>query len=593
MVQIKTIFFVLFFLFAFSQKVVIFGSGIGGLTSALELLEKNPKFDIHIFEKLDELGGKSRSNHFPGTGRDGRRDLDGEHGFRIFPAFYENIFDTLAKIPYQNGRNVSDNLVKVTHFLMTNDRGLDPVLGVAPNNVIEFIQYVRSLLDVARAFKIPEKEMGWFTKRVWLMSTTCKKRYDNDYDSVSYWKFMHAEELSHQTRMLVVHGLTKVLFASEGKIASLRTMGLMMVRLLFGTLVNQKPWISLLKLPTNDVMIHPWINHLKKLGVKFYPSHELVELISDKGKIVSAIVKTKSGNIRVQGDHYISAIPGEKMARVVTPALARAAPSLSQLNKLIFMGMNGLQFYLKEDIPVVRGHIHAAFSKWSLAIVSQKQFWDGYDWTKVGDGRVKGIISICISAWDVKGETDGPSRGKPAKECTKGEIIEEVWYQLHLSLPKIFPREWRSVAYLAFLDPAIRFHNNTVENDEPLYIDSVNATLIQPKAKTELSNLFMASDYIYTYTALASMEAANEAGRRATNELLKSINWNGPFSKVYDFAWPEIYKYFVDQDCERYEQGLPPIGWYDTPRNYSKVELDSNIQKLIQIWNEKNQKENK
>lgn len=576
------------FSFVYTQKVVIFGSGIGGMTAALELLEKNPKFDIHIYEKLPELGGKSRSNHFPNTGRGGRKDLDGEHGFRIFPAFYDNLLDTLKKIPYKDGRNVSENLVKVTHFMMTNDRKQDPVIGVAPNNMIEFVQYVQSLMTVARVFKIPEREMSWFASRVWIISTSCMKRYDNDYDEVSYWKFMHAEELSHQTRMLVVHGLTKVLFASEGKIASLRTMGLMMVRLLFGTLLNQQPWIRLLNLPTNDVMIHPWINHLKKLGVHFYPSHELVELIADKGKVVSAIVKTKSGNIRVQGDYYISAIPGEKMAKVVTPALSRAAPSLSHLNKLIFMNMNGIQFYLKKDVPVVRGHIHAAFSKWSLAVVSQNQFWKGYDWNQVGDGTVKGIISICISAWDVKGEEDGPSKGKPAKECTKQEIIDEVWYQLHLSLPKLFDKDWKKHADLAFLDPALRFENGTVENEEPLYIDAVNATLIQPKARTELENLFMAADYVFTSTALASMEAANEAGRIATNELLKKMNHSGPFAKVFEFGWPEIYKYFVDQDCERYEQGLPPLGWYNTPRNFSMSEVDSNYQKLRKMWN-KNQ----
>ena len=58
-----------------------------------------------------------------------------------------------------------------------------------------------------------------------------------------------------------------------------------------------------------------------------------------------------------------------------------------------------------------------------------------------------------------------------------------------------------------------------------------------------MPNLFLAADYVRTYTDLATMEGANEAARRAVNailnaegsreercELWKLHEWGGPFA---------------------------------------------------------------
>ena len=42
----------------------------------------------------------------------------------------------------------------------------------------------------------------------------------------------------------------------------------------------------------------------------------------------------------------------------------------------------------------------------------------------------------------------------------------------------------------------------------------------RPDAVTAIPNLFLASDYVRTYTDLATMEGANEAARRAVNGIL-------------------------------------------------------------------------
>ncbi|NUT98927.1 MAG: FAD-dependent oxidoreductase, partial [Saccharothrix sp.] len=78
-------------------SVAVFGGGVAGMTAAHELAERG--FAVTLYERR-ALGGKARSMPVPGTGRDGRRDLPAEHGFRIFFGFYHDLPDTLSRIPF-------------------------------------------------------------------------------------------------------------------------------------------------------------------------------------------------------------------------------------------------------------------------------------------------------------------------------------------------------------------------------------------------------------------------------------------------------------------------------------------------------------
>ncbi|MFD2357348.1 FAD-dependent oxidoreductase [Nonomuraea ferruginea] len=80
---------------------------MGGLSTAHELAERG--FQVTVYERK-VLGGKSRSIPVPGTATGGRKDLPGEHGFRFFPGFYQNLPDTMSRIPFGSG-TVRDNLV--------------------------------------------------------------------------------------------------------------------------------------------------------------------------------------------------------------------------------------------------------------------------------------------------------------------------------------------------------------------------------------------------------------------------------------------------------------------------------------------------
>ena len=74
-------------------KVVIIGGDVSGLSAARELINRG--FQVEVYEASSCADGKARSVGVPGSGKDGRKDLSGEHGFRFFPRFYKHITATI------------------------------------------------------------------------------------------------------------------------------------------------------------------------------------------------------------------------------------------------------------------------------------------------------------------------------------------------------------------------------------------------------------------------------------------------------------------------------------------------------------------
>jgi len=240
---------------------------------------------------------------------------------------------------------------------------------------------------------------------------------------------------------------------------------------------------------------------------------------------------------------------------LVGDEIKSAAPSLAHLTKLETRWMNGIQFYLKNDVPLVHGHSNYLDSPWALTSISQRQFWPGIDFAGLGDGKVGGILSVDISDWD----TPGIVYGKAATNCTAEEIKTEAWAQLkaHLNTGGI---ETLSDSNLLswFLDPDIQFPNpSAATNAEPLLINPAGSLQYRPEASTEMPNLFLASDYVRTYTDLATMEGANEAARRAVNAILDASGSNAPKAQLWPFQEPEIFKPMREYDLFRFKLGLP------------------------------------
>ena len=78
---------------------------------------------------------------------------------------------------------------------------------------------------------------------------------------------------------------------------------------------------------------------------------------------------------------------------------------------------------------------------------------------------------------------------------------------------------------------------------------------MRPEATTAIPNLFLASDYVRTYTDLATMEGANEAARRAVNCLLLATGSKAPQAQLWPLSEPEFLKPLQEIDRIRFRLG--------------------------------------
>jgi 15-cis-phytoene desaturase len=530
--------------------VAILGGGVGGLSAAHELVERG--FAVTVYERTNVFGGKARSIYVPNTGTGGRKDLPGEHGFRFFPAFYKHLPDTLMRIPFPGNVSVFNNLVHTTRIEVAQS-GKPPLLlaGRLPQDLGDWLVAFKELFG---GIGVPDDEVLIFADKLLTLLTSCPERRVAEYEKIPWWTFVDAANHSLAYQTLLAKGLTRSLVAVRATEGSTRTAGYILLQLIFGIL-TWGGFDRLLAGPTSEVWLTPWTQYLTQKGVKFVSDAAVKGFKMVGGAISGVTIEQGGAQTDITADYYIAALPVEIMSGLVTDEMKAAAPSISQLGSLRTAWMNGIQFFLKQDIPVDNGHTLYADSPWALTSVSQKQFWQQANLANYGDGQVSGILSADISDW----ETPGILYNKPAMQCTAQEIKDEAWAQIKAHLNVAGQTRIRDEDLATwFLDPDIQFPNpSAATNLEPLLINTANSLQYRPQAATEIPNLLLASDYVQTYTDLACMEAANEAARRAVNVILAKTGSAAAPAGVWPMKEPDVFQPLIEYDRVRFKLGLP------------------------------------
>ena len=516
------------------KRVAVLGAGIAGLTAAHELAER--RFEVTVFENRPIPGGKARSFPVKESAPGGRPGLPAEHGFRFFPGFYRHVPDTMQRIPYHGG-TVFDNLVPANRITIARRGGSDIVLPARlPISPWDVGLVVEALFRGGN--EVSPADVAYFSERLVTLLRACDERRFREFEEQSWWDFSGARSRSRQYRKFLADGLTRTLVAARATEMSARTGGYILLQLLSNLTRLGKHVDRVLNGPTSEVWIDPWVRYLRHLGVDLRCDTRVIEIHCDGARVDRIRTRTpassKAGGAEVDHrfDYYVVALPLEVLVpEVVTPRnpgwgpgllnehLKKADPGLDDLRFLKTRWMNGVMFYLRRDVPFGRGHTIYIDSEWALTSISQQQFWPDVELSRLGDGRVRGILSVDVSDWTTPG-----TNGKPALDCTPDEIAQEVWTQLkeHLDddrLPDVVDDD----RVAAFVDKAIEWPNpEGVPNLEPLLINTPGSWNRRPEAVTAVDNLFLAGDYVRTFTDLATMEGANEAARRAVNGILEA-----------------------------------------------------------------------
>ena len=554
-------------------RVVILGGGVAGMSAAQELAERG--FEVSVYEARPLAGGKARSipvspnpaggqfveaihAHQAGEGRVSW--VPGEHGFRFFPGFYKHVVDSMSRIPTTDGGVVSDRLVPTSRIAISQyGRPTIAFPDRFPATPADAATLLADLLIIFGPItELEPEEVAFFLARVWQILTSCPERRVAEYEQISWWEFVGAESRSEAYQKLLASGITRSLVAAKARTASTKTIGDVFVQLIL-TIIDpaQGSTDRVLDGPTNLAWIDPWMAYLRDLGVEYHECSPVTEILVREGRIAGAVVERDGRPEVASGDLYICALPVERLVPLLHDEMLAVDPSLANLRELAtnVEWMNGLQFYLRRDLPMVHGHMIHIDTSWALTSISQVQFWRSDTLDLYGDPEVKGVLSVDVSDWTQPG-----LNGRTAAECSREEVGLEVWNQLKrsLNIDEEILRDEDLVGW--FLDPDIApdpTQPGRLANSEPLLVNLVDSWRLRPEAATAIPNLFLASDYVRTFTDLATMEGANEAARRAVNEVIRETASDTEPCRIWPLEEPLALEPLRRYDLARFEQGLP------------------------------------
>jgi 15-cis-phytoene desaturase len=590
-------------------KVVVLGGGIGGMSSAHELIERG--YEVEVYDFGDLPGGKAKSMyHGKASGPHGR--LPAEHGFRFFPGWYKHIDDTMKRTPYPwnpSVKTVFENLTMVSEVGFARYKH-KPMMMLArfPHSLKEMEASIKDMFD-DHTIDLKPGEIEFYAEKLWQLITSCHERRLSEYEKIGWWDYIDASNKSEDYQKYLGN-LPRALVAADPHTVSTKTNGDILMQMIFDM---GNPFASAdrcLKGPTNEMWIFAWLKYLLDQGVKYYINAEVTEILTDDSGVSGARIeqtrnpiiddddphanyeltrildidrykiteseKLSTKSFTVTGDYYISALPIDILAPMAgTPnnadvnegkgnatGLMKLDPALESLPKLAECvdWMSGMLIYLKKDAPSIKGHTIYIDPETALTSIFQKQYWPDIDMSKYGDGETADILSMDISDWT-------KCHGRQGKTLDKYDSREQVQAEVWGDVIESYQHDDRpmkdSDKHDWFLDPAIQMIQdpepgaNTMINRTPLLVNLVNSWSLRPEAHTNIKNLFLASDYVRTFTDLATMEGANEAARRAVNSLLDRDGSDAPLCKIWNLHEPDILAPLRWWDKRRFAKGLP------------------------------------
>jgi 15-cis-phytoene desaturase len=327
---------------ATGAHVLVFGGGVAGLSAAHELAERGAH--VTLVEAAAGVGGKARSVGKAGTGTDGRRDLPGEHGFRVFPGFYRHVIDTMDRIPTPIGP-ASSRLQSIDHLMQGREGSFERVLLRYPRSLTD-IDTLGRLLFTYRT-NLPAEDIRFFGRRMQVLATSCQERRYRDWEQTSWWEFIEAESRSEAYRTFLADGVCRMLVAMDARQGSARTIGYTLLQSFLDVVwPNRQRAVRILDAPTQEAWLDPWLTHLRNLGVQMRFGTRLEALQMRDGRVDAAVVHDGTSRT-LRADAYVVALPVESAA----PLLADGDPSFEGMSWLAEQStswMGGVQYYFRE-----------------------------------------------------------------------------------------------------------------------------------------------------------------------------------------------------------------------------------------------------
>lgn len=275
----------------------------------------------------------------------------------------------MSRVPFPgNIAGAWQNLTRATAYLHSGMNRADLTIPLpfplptipnplTPKNFSESITAVFQTL-----YRLPLYEAAYAAEKLAVYVSSCDERKLGQWDYLTWSDYIGIDKMSPEYARYLGDGIIRNLAASKSKEASAHSIGLVGEAsvwsiLLLGNDIDNKGFDRVLNGPTSSQWIDPWVEHLRRRGVTFQLGKALARLTPNGKHIESATVVNANGMpVPVYADWYVSAVPCEKLAAVLTPDVIAADPKLGNVAGLRTEWMNGLMFYLKERVDVTKGH---------------------------------------------------------------------------------------------------------------------------------------------------------------------------------------------------------------------------------------------
>ena len=478
-----------------NRTCIVVGGGLAGLVAARNLALAD--WNVTLLEKAGYVGGKAAAIDKGGP-------VPIEHGYHVFPRWYENVRGLLEELNRERESLVrsgtSQNLPRKLRFV-----DFDCYHYLKPGGQFVKMHGPKDMQAIRR--NLTDNFMPWYFQYLYVFSVIDMLRTHMDrkamLDGISQIGFIR--DRFYATDSLANLNQENMLKASAIPAYEMSTMTAKNVASYWIPQAN--PFVSILPGNLQDWFITPIEESAKRANVKIRLNTEMTQLEVghdvvggvDRAFIEAVRVRDADGSEEtLTADAYILATPLEATRKFITDEIYTADPELGNVEHIESEPMSALHLFSEqtsEEIGVNEKdakrteHIFLTGSHYGLSFIDNSQTWDEHE----GKGTYLSFIASNFS---------------PLRELSEAVATRHLLDEIQEYLPKLD----LSKISKTILNP------NT---DAPLYINTVGSWANRPRPFCAIDNLFLAGDYVKNPVDLACMEGAVASGIEAARVITK------------------------------------------------------------------------